>query len=161
VSTEELHAVEIAAAWPRDLLAPAAVRNQDADQISLAANQQEVAQKYLAHPNDSVLYVTSDSGEDDNNQQQQQQDEPAAEEAAEEHAPAAAVEDHEELHLSDVAAAALQPPLPLDAFVDPQIWWDRQQELYSLDKTCDQCGKEAAVSQVCFAPCSEQCSSVS
>jgi hypothetical protein len=131
--------VEAAAAWLRDLLAPAAVRNEDADQISLAAAQQEVAQKYLEHSNYTVLYVTSD-GEDDNDQQQQQEDEATPE--------AAAAVEGGDVPLSDVAAAALQPPLPLDAFVDPHTWWQRQQELFSLDRACDHCGIEAAISQV-------------
>jgi hypothetical protein len=36
----------------------------------------------------------------------------------------------------------------LDAFVDPQVWWERQQELLALDRTCDHCGKVATIDQV-------------
>jgi hypothetical protein len=132
-----------AAAWPRDVLAAAAVRNAASpeDQSSAEALQ-EVVVKYLLRDLDAG-------------------DETAAAAAA-----AAA-----EGQLSDVAQMALQPPLPLDAFVEPQVWLLRQQQLLALDRRCDHCGSEATTAdQVggcpwhrfcscfqCFCCCWEQC----
>jgi hypothetical protein len=127
-----------AAAWPRDLLAHAAVRNApSAEEQSNAEAHQAIVLKYLLHKPD--LFVVMEKSEFDKQKegdtakQQQQQGEAAAAAAGQ---------------LSDIAQMALQPPLPLDAFVDPQMWWQRQQELLRLDRTCDHCGIVATLDQV-------------
>ncbi|KAF6256665.1 hypothetical protein COO60DRAFT_1640546 [Scenedesmus sp. NREL 46B-D3] len=120
---------------------------RDADRLSSAAAQQDVAHRYLEHPSDTVIIP-----DEEHEPEEQQQDEPAA----------AAAVGAGDVGLSDTAAAALQPPLPLDAFVEPRLWWQRQQELYGLDATCDGCGQAASTVAVCSSClsavyCSEGC----
>jgi hypothetical protein len=71
-------------------------------------------------------------GEKEENEKEQQQEDPQQEPAA--------AEGLAETSLRDVAAAALQPPLPLEAFVHPGLWWQRQQQLLGLGSACDNCG---------------------
>jgi hypothetical protein len=134
---EALQSLRQAAAWPCDLLAHAAVRNAATpEEQSYAEAQQSVVEKYVLHKPE-LFALEDDSGKEGGGDtaEEQQQDEAAA-------AAAAAGQ------LSDVAQLALQPPLALGAFVDPQVWWERQQELLALDRTCDHCCNVATLDQV-------------
>jgi hypothetical protein len=131
-------ALQRGAAWPRELLAAAAVQRQDADQTANAAAKEAIVERYLTHESNMLHFVIDDEEDGGNLPPQQQQDSPAA-------AAAAGL-----VHITDVAELALQPPLPLDAFVAPSLWWERQQELHGLDSSCDGCGKLLAGQEVCI-----------
>jgi len=49
---------------------------------------------------------------------------------------------------SDVAALALSSPCPIDALLDPEVWWSWQQALLKLE-TCDTCGADTQQVGVC------------
>jgi hypothetical protein len=133
VSYDDDLQLQQAAAWPRDLLAPAAVQRQGPEQSRTAAvGAKLVVEKYLQHQA-TVLHIEDE---------QQQQQGPAVAAAA------AAAAYGVPGQLTDVAELALQPPLPLDAFVAPSLWWERQQELLALDRSCDNCSKQFEADQV-------------
>lgn len=49
---------------------------------------------------------------------------------------------------SDVSALVLSSPCPVEALLDPEVWWSWQQALLKLD-TCDTCGADTLQVGVC------------
>lgn len=129
-----------AAAWSADLLASATARNSKACSDVLLAKQ--AVNSYLDFPFDDGVHP--EAAEDDDEQQQQQQEEDLALEHQQQQQQGDSVlEGGMPSVLTDLGQLALQPPVPLDAFVDPELWCIRQKQLLEAGCKCDRLGCRA------------------